>query len=151
MGRRRRRRVRELTRSSSFHHPQIYANDLDVSAEHVERLVQEVLGSDAITQSFLDEEVDAAKDAIKSLESLAGKCRTILKVRSSLPLFLLTVVFTLSQADCSLCPSCFRPEPTNSSTNSSDLVFVPSSRTATRESPTRSTRKRTRRLSSRIL
>ncbi|KAL7411046.1 COG4 transport protein-domain-containing protein [Mrakia frigida] len=57
----------------------IYANDLDVSAEHVERLVQEVLGSDAVTQSFLDEEVDAARDAIKSLESLAGKCRTILK------------------------------------------------------------------------
>jgi len=49
----------------------------------MERLVQEVLGSDAVSQSFLDEEVDAARDAIKSLESLAGKCRTILKVRSS--------------------------------------------------------------------
>ena len=63
---------------------QIYANDLDVSAEHMERLIQEISGSDAIGQAFLAEEVDAARASVRSLTSLSSKCKNILKVSSTL-------------------------------------------------------------------
>jgi hypothetical protein len=61
----------------------VYANDLDISAEHMDRLMEELLQSDAIGQAFLGEEVERAREVVRSLAGLSEKFRLILKV--SLP------------------------------------------------------------------
>ncbi|CED83209.1 Golgi transport complex COD1 protein [Phaffia rhodozyma] len=57
----------------------VYANDLDVSADHTERLLHEILESDAIPQAFLTEEVEKAIAAFAPLNALADKFRVTLK------------------------------------------------------------------------
>lgn len=58
----------------------VYANDLDISAGHLDRLLDELLESDAIPQAFLTDEVEKARSAVRSLSSLSDKFRVILKV-----------------------------------------------------------------------
>lgn len=60
---------------------QIYANDLDVSAGHMERLIKEITESDALSQAFLEEELPVARSKIRGLSSLTEKFRSTLKVR----------------------------------------------------------------------
>lgn len=67
--------------SLRYPHLQIYANDLDVSASHMERLIKEITESDALGQAFLEEELPVARSKIRGLSSLTEKFRSTLKVR----------------------------------------------------------------------
>lgn len=70
--------------------------------------MDEILTSDVIGQAFLSEEVDRARQEIKSLSSLSDKCKSTLKVR-------LRRVTTA--ATCSADPHLLRRASTSFSTN----------------------------------
>ncbi|TFY55596.1 hypothetical protein EVG20_g9262 [Dentipellis fragilis] len=57
----------------------ILLNDLDVSAVHLERLINDLTTSPTISQNFLEDEQDAAKISISSLSTLIPKFRSILR------------------------------------------------------------------------
>jgi hypothetical protein len=59
----------------------VYANDLDISAEHLDWLMEELLQSDAIGPAFLGEEVERARREVRSSVGLSEKFRLLLKVR----------------------------------------------------------------------
>jgi hypothetical protein len=58
----------------------VHANDLDISAEHLDWLMEELLQSDAIGQAFLGE-AERARREVSTLVSLSEKFRLLLKVR----------------------------------------------------------------------
>jgi len=57
----------------------ICLNDLDMSASHMERLIDDLLESPLIPQNFLVREIESAQSRISSLLSLVPKFRSILK------------------------------------------------------------------------
>ena len=62
---------------------QVYANDLDTAAEYIARVVEELIDSDSLGQSyFLASEYAQAKEALESIKSLQDRFRANLKVRS---------------------------------------------------------------------
>lgn len=59
---------------------QILLNDLDISSLHMERLIKELCSSVAITQNFMDSEVDQVKNSISSFTNLVPRFRSTLRV-----------------------------------------------------------------------
>ena len=60
---------------------QILLNDLDVSSSHMERLIKELNSSQIISQSFLEAEIDNAKESVSSLSMIIPRFRSTLRVR----------------------------------------------------------------------
>jgi hypothetical protein len=60
---------------------QVHANNLDTAADYLGRVVEELLDSDSIGQSyFLNSEYTQAKDALESVKELQDRFRASLKV-----------------------------------------------------------------------
>ncbi|KAI0340154.1 COG4-domain-containing protein [Trametopsis cervina] len=57
----------------------ILLNDLDISSSHMERLIKDLVASDAIAQNFLDAEVEAVKTSISSFTNLVPRFRSTLR------------------------------------------------------------------------
>jgi hypothetical protein len=62
---------------------QVLLNDLDVSASHMDRLINDIVASPSIEQKFLPHEHQCMKDAVSSFLALAPRFRSILRVRLS--------------------------------------------------------------------
>jgi hypothetical protein len=63
---------------------QVYANDLATAADYIARVVEEIIESGSLTQSyFLTSEYDQAVSAIETVKSLQDRYRASLKVRGS--------------------------------------------------------------------
>ena len=65
-------------------HRQILLNDLDISSSHMERLIKELHTSPAITQNFLESEVEQVKASISSFTNLVPRFRSTLRVSPAL-------------------------------------------------------------------
>ncbi|KAI0693895.1 COG4-domain-containing protein [Cytidiella melzeri] len=57
----------------------ILLNDLDISSSHMERLIKDLVTSDAISQNFLDSEVEAVRSSISSFTNLVPRFRSTLR------------------------------------------------------------------------
>lgn len=57
----------------------ILLNDLDVSSTHMERLIRDFLGSQTISQNFLEFEVPTVRESLSSFTSLVPKFRSTLR------------------------------------------------------------------------
>lgn len=55
-------------------------NDLDISSSHLERLMADLSGAQAITQHFIDEEQPLVKGYLTTFASVATKLRSTLRV-----------------------------------------------------------------------
>lgn len=63
--------------------PQVYANDLDMAADYVSRLVDEIFESGSLSQSFfLTSEYETAKASLETVKALQDRFRASLKVRA---------------------------------------------------------------------
>lgn len=58
----------------------IMLNDLDISSSHLERLMADLSGAQAITQHFIDEEQPLVKGYLTTFASVATKLRSTLRV-----------------------------------------------------------------------
>ena len=59
----------------------MYANDLDTAAEYIARVVEEILDSGSISQSyFMLSEYEQAKESLDSVKHLQDRFRASLKV-----------------------------------------------------------------------
>lgn len=59
----------------------VYANDLDTASDYIVRVVDELLESDALSQSyFIESELEMAKASLEGVKALQGTYRTALKV-----------------------------------------------------------------------
>jgi len=57
----------------------ILLNDLDVSSSHMERLIKDLCASEAVSQNFLDSEIDRVKNSISSFNTLVPRFRSTLR------------------------------------------------------------------------
>jgi hypothetical protein len=89
---------------------QVLLNDLDISAHYMERLIEDMTSSNAVGQSFLDNEYEAVRLELTKFTDLSTRMRNIVKVRTFARLssfgYLLNVLKPRS-----------RPALTSSSTN----------------------------------
>ena len=57
---------------------QIYLNDLDVSADYIERLMEEIISN--LPQVFIDKDLPVVEEELRSLANLSSRFRTTSKV-----------------------------------------------------------------------
>lgn len=71
---------------------QIYLNDLDVSANYMERLIDETL--QRLPQVFIEPEMIKVQDELEGFKDIGNRFRSVCKVRVSLILSLNTALLT---------------------------------------------------------
>ncbi|KAJ9115202.1 hypothetical protein QFC20_001069 [Naganishia adeliensis] len=70
----RERRERDLRTSFS-----VLLNDLDVSAQYMDRLIDDLIGSESASQTFLETELPEVEEQMRDLGDLAGRMRAAAK------------------------------------------------------------------------
>lgn len=65
-------------------HLQVLLNDLDISAQYTERLVEDMSSSDALSQSFLSSETAQVWEELARFGELSTRMRGIVRVRRSI-------------------------------------------------------------------
>lgn len=70
--------IRLLLRKLTLSH-QVLLNDLDVSAQYMDRLIDDLIGSESANQTFLETELPEVEEQMRDLGDLAGRMRTAAK------------------------------------------------------------------------
>ena len=55
-------------------------NDLDISAQYMDRLIDDLIGSESASQTFLETELSEVEEQMRDLGDLAGRMRVAAKV-----------------------------------------------------------------------
>jgi hypothetical protein len=58
---------------------QVLLNDLDISAQYMERLIDDLIGSESANQTFLETELPEVEEQMRDLGDLAGRMRAAAK------------------------------------------------------------------------
>jgi hypothetical protein len=59
---------------------QVLLNDLDISAQYMDRLIDDIIGSESAGQTFLETELSEVEEQMRDLGDLAGRMRAAAKV-----------------------------------------------------------------------